>query len=232
MERVNGDVQYYYAQEKAYEVLLKYGDGLLPIDPFRIAKKIKNIKLMTFTEFATELQKKQPGLSVEEIKYHFESERGFLKKKGKKKYILCYNENDPPCVIKWTIFHELGHFFLGHLTEENTYLFLDGQNYDEAKESEANCFARHCCCPMPILKTVFDTTHHGESTYELVDILFSMGHAPTKYCSEHFDNYSMFYSKQKYPDLVDKYQAGIDDFITSKYREFYRVLTLFGPNAL
>lgn len=81
MERINHTTQYYLAQEKAYEVLLKYSDGSLPIDPFKIIKQIPNIKLMTYTELATELQKKQPLLSIEEIIGSFESERGFLKKK-------------------------------------------------------------------------------------------------------------------------------------------------------
>ena len=38
MIRTNSHIQYNYAQKKAYEVLLKYSDGVLPIDPFRIIK--------------------------------------------------------------------------------------------------------------------------------------------------------------------------------------------------
>lgn len=119
MERFDFSTKYHTAQELAYEVLLKYSDGKLPIDPFNIIKKIRNIKLMTYAELATELQKKDPSLSIEEIKKTFESDRGFLMKKGKKKYILAYNEEDSEVVIAWTLFHELGHYFLEHLLEEN-----------------------------------------------------------------------------------------------------------------
>ena len=50
MIRTNSHIQYNYAQKKAYEVLLKYSDGVLPIDPFKIVKKINNIELKTYTE--------------------------------------------------------------------------------------------------------------------------------------------------------------------------------------
>ena len=81
MIRTNSHIQYNYAQKKAYEVLLKYSDGILPIDPFKIVKKINNIELKTYTEFAKELQKKQPNMSIEEIKCQFESDRGLLQRR-------------------------------------------------------------------------------------------------------------------------------------------------------
>ena len=157
MQRGDCNIRYNIAQNKAYEVLLKYSDGELPINPFKIVNKIKNLKLMTFTEFATELQKKQKDLSLEEIKCQFESERGFLKKKGKKRYILVYNEYDPDYIVRWTLFHELGHYFLGHLEEDENqkYLFCNGEQYKEVQEKEANCFARHCSSPLILALYIF-----------------------------------------------------------------------------
>lgn len=226
MDRANDSKQYLKAQEEAYITLEKYTDGTLPIDPFDIVRKIKNIQLMTFTEFATDLKrKKKSKLKVEDIISQFESEHGFLKKKEKKKYILCYNEKDPPWMIKWTIFHELGHYFMGHLTENNVTLFFNEDYYEETKEAEANCFARHCCSPMPILKEVILDTGYDRSTYFLVERMFDMGRAPTKYCSDHFDKYHIYYSRYKYSELLKKYQKGINRFIAYSYPQFYKMAT-------
>ena len=70
------------------------------------------------------------------------------KKTGR--YIVCYNEQNPYKVIRFTLAHELGHILMGHQLGEDSY-----------EEKEANCFARNLLCPVPIadyfqLKTVKD----------------------------------------------------------------------------
>lgn len=213
MERYNSSTQYHTAQQIAYEVLLKYSDGKLPIDPFSIIKKIKNIKLMTYTELATELHKKDPSLSIEEIKKTFESDRGFLKKKGKKKYILAYNEQDPPTVINWTLFHELGHYFLKHLLEKDKTLFYSEIQAKDTLEKEANCFARHCSCPFPLVKEIVEVTGISEDIPYLFYLLFRMGDSVTKYSSIHFEKYSDYYKRENYPKLLEKFNASLNENI-------------------
>ena len=218
MIRRNSRIQYNYAQKKAYEVLLKYSDGILPIDPFKIVKKIKNIELKTYTEFAKELQKKQPNISIEEIKSQFESDKGFLKKKGKKKYILCYNEQDPIYMIRWTIFHELGHYFLEHLKEEYTYIFCDGKKYDEIKEKEANCFARHCSSPLPIaLQLYLKTAEIDLSLVELFKYYFDMSKEVSEYCSNHFYNHWRYYVANEKNELVKLFKISVETTAKNLY---------------
>lgn len=219
MNRINDSINYNFAQRRAYEVLVKYSDGKLPINPFNIISKIKNIKLMTYSEFAKSLQNKQAELSIEEIKCQFESDRGFLKKKGKK-YILAYNELDPPWVIKWTLFHELGHYFLDHLTENYSLLFCDGQRYAEIKEKEANYFAKHCSCPFPVIKKVIDLSGYSGPTDYLMYCLFNMGSKPTQYCSEHFDNHHKFYEENNHKDIINKFEKDIVEFVNEIYSLF------------
>lgn len=211
MYRSNSCTQYYFAQEIAYKVLLKYSDGILPIDPFRIVKKIKNIKLMTYTELATELQKKNPSLTIEEIINSFESERGFLKKKGKKKYILAYNEKDPKSVYTWTIFHELGHYFLEHLLEDGDVIGLNSQYIKNNMEKEANCFARHCSSPLPVIKEVIKITGFTDDIPFLFYFMFRMGDGAVKLCSEHFNKYSKYYNSEKYTELLNKFENSIQE---------------------
>lgn len=218
MIRTNSYIQYNFAQKKAYEVLLKYSEGILPIDPFRIIKKIKNIELKTYTEFAKELQKKQPSISIEEIKCQFESDRGFLKKKGKKKYILCYNEEDPIYIIRWTIFHELGHYFLDHLKEEYTYIFCDGERYNEIKEKEANCFAKHCSSPFPVALYLYTKLSiSGFPIAELFKYSFRMSKEVSEYCSNHFNYHWAYYFPKNNNDfeLIELFEKSANNIINS-----------------
>lgn len=229
MHRCSNDINYQMAQNKAYEILLKYSDGELPINPFKIASKIKNIKLMTFTEFAEQLQKKQKELSLEEIKCQFESDRGFLKKRGKKKYILAYNEEDSDYVIKWTIFHELGHYFLGHLEEDENqqYLFCDGLIYRDTQEKEANYFAKHCCSPFPIAYYVCkELEKYNFHSLYLFKYFFQMSIEVSDYCSNHFNNHSEYYNPNSYRDLLCLFKNTIDEKIEKLFEENYsKILT-------
>lgn len=203
--------RFYMAQEEAYKVLLKYSDGKLPIDPFKIIKKIKNIKLMTYTEFAIKLQEKDPSLSIKEIRESFKSDRGFLTKKGNKKYILAYNDEDPLFVIWWTLFHELGHYFLKHLVKKNKTLYYNEVQKKSPIEKEADCFARHCSSPFPIIKIVAEETNftNDEDLSFLFYYMYQMGNKVIKRCTEHFRKYSHYYGKEKYEGLVTKFTKSI-----------------------
>lgn len=230
MIRTNSHIQYNYAQKKAYEVLLKYSDGGLPIDPFRIIKKINNIELKTYTEFAKELQKKQPNMSIEEIKCQFESDRGFLKKKGKKKYILCYNEEDSIYIIRWTIFHELGHYFLEHLKEEYSYIFCDGERYNEIKEKEANCFARHCSSPLPLALYMYvEINNNNLKLLDLFRYFFNMSKEVSEYCSNHFSTHWKYYIVEENDNLIALFKNSINEKIDNIYSEF-GYMSLFGED--
>lgn len=212
MQRVDDKIRYYTAQTKANDVLLKYSEGELPINSFKIVSKIKNITLLTFSEFAKKLQNGRKDISIEEIKKTFESERGFLKKKGSK-YILAYNENDPIPMIRWTIFHELGHYFLGHLEENESqkYLFCNGKHYKFIQEREANCFARHCCSPGAIAaKLYFKTGSTGMSLKQLFKYYFDMSEEASKYCSNHFSKYSKYYIVNDENDLIKLFKKSIN----------------------
>lgn len=230
MIRTNSHIQYNYAQKKAYEVLLKYSDGVLPVDPFRIIKKINNIELKTYTEFAKELQKKHPSMSIEEIRCQFESDRGFLKKKGKKKYILCYNEEDSIYIIRWTIFHELGHYFLEHLKEEYSYIFCDGERYNEIKEKEANCFARHCSSPLPLaLYMYIEINNNDLKLLDLFRYFFNMSKEVSEYCSNHFNSNWKYYLVKDNGNLITLFKESIDEKINNVYTQF-QYMSLFGES--
>ena len=169
-------------------------------------------------------------MSIEEIRCQFESDRGFLKKKGKKKYILCYNEEDSIYIIRWTIFHELGHYFLEHLKEEYSYIFCDGERYNEIKEKEANCFARHCSSPLPLaLYMYIEINNNNLKLLDLFRYFFNMSKEVSEYCSNHFNSNWKYYLVKDNGNLITLFKESIDEKINNVYTQF-QYMSLFGES--
>lgn len=61
--------------------------------------------------------------------------------------------------IRWTIAHELGHLFLGHLDDDKALLFMDNLTRPEYNkyELEANVFARELLAPMSLVYYLYKT---------------------------------------------------------------------------
>ena len=204
--RTDDLIHFEIAQQKAFETLINYSDGILPIDPFSIINKIQNIKLYTYDELAKTIAMENPDLEIERIRKNFGSDRGFLKMKNGK-FILAYNERDPICVIRWTLFHELGHYFLEHLHEDNTMLGLSEKECESIHEKEANCFARHCSSPLPIVSFfIFKTGGVEFETSSLFMYLFNMGYEATNNCINHWYNYGNYYHFSDYLKLVARFE--------------------------
>ena len=61
------------------------------------------------------------------------------------KFYIVYRDTDSICRCRFTIAHELGHFFLGHLILDNTF------EINTQSEHEANVFARALLAPACVL---------------------------------------------------------------------------------
>lgn len=126
---------YKKATNAAYELLARYGSFSLATDVFAIAETLlENCKLFSygqacfFYEFSLETL-----LGV--------SEFGFsMLHNCTGQRIILYNEDCTLRCIRFTIAHEIGHYVLKHVNEQ-----------DEASEREANCFARNLLCPIPVI---------------------------------------------------------------------------------
>lgn len=67
------------------------------------------------------------------------SEKGFIiREKYNTRAFIYYNDKIDPEIIRFTLAHELGHYCLGHNTD------------DSSTDKEANCFARNFLCPIPV----------------------------------------------------------------------------------
>lgn len=122
-----------------------------PIDPFQI---IKNNKwgLITYTELA-----RDHGVWIEDIISTVQSEDGYTMFDGIN-YTIAFNDTIQNYGrIRFTLMHEIGHIFLGHLTDfDETILTrstLTEQKY-RVLENEANSFARNTLAPVMVVKAL------------------------------------------------------------------------------
>lgn len=128
--RLSAD-DYEFIREMVAHTLINYGSLEIPIDPFIIAKNM-GIRLIPYSALPEKDR-------LELISKYSEDGCGY-ELPGKDERIF-YNDEKPPLRIRMTLFHELGHFALGH-----------PKDMEPARaESEANFFAKYAIAPVPLI---------------------------------------------------------------------------------
>lgn len=90
---------------------------------------------------------------------------------GLNHYVIYYNDKKNHGRMRWTIFHEIGHIYLGHHDNpDNSLNFLE--------EAEANFFAKYAIAPPPLIritrcKTPQDIILHFDVSAEASANIFS-----------------------------------------------------------
>lgn len=209
--RIDNKVLYDKSQAQAYEVLINYSDGALPVDPFKIIKKLDNVQIYSYKECMEKLKKidSYEGMTEKQMLDALPSNEGFTTLIGDT-YNIFFNEKKPPARIRWTIFHELGHFFLKHFDECECVknFFTDPQEYEDTLEKEANCFARHCSSPLPI--ALYLCFHKRKPlSIELFKSCFDMSDETSKICLKHLKKFTEYYSCNKHEKLIGHFKEKI-----------------------
>lgn len=138
-------------EKLAYDFLVTYSDGQLPVNLVHIIQQLDDIHLMKYTTFAEKY-----NLSLGEVTVLLQSDDGALwYQEASKTYLLLYNDTvSQKERIRFTIAHELGHYVLKHneLTEKtivSRYVLAESEY--AFFEQEANFFAKHLLVPFPVL---------------------------------------------------------------------------------
>lgn len=126
-------IDYNRAIQLSYQTIYSLNIDRLPIDPLRIARQ-NGISLVSYSQIA-----EMTGRLREEVIRQTGTEAGALWKHGDR-YVIVYNDNDNYPRIRWTVAHELGHYFMNH-----------DLKHTPDQEAEANTFAKHLLTPFPLL---------------------------------------------------------------------------------
>ena len=112
----------------------------IPIDCYAIAAKL-NYVLVPYSYLNP----------FEQAEAYEKSDDGFSELRcigGMYRYVIYFNDYEPNLKrIRFTIFHEIGHCYMGHLYDD------EGKSYEEL-ESEANFFARTAIAPLPLINSM------------------------------------------------------------------------------
>lgn len=139
----------YEIKQKAIYLLLSLKIDSYPIDVFDIINKLDDCNILTFSDYS-----KRANISlVDTIRHLGSHDAAILKSFKKNKFMIFYNENIETLErIRWSIAHEIGHYILGHLNDNNCQMSrgLDDKIYDRC-ENEANFFAAELLSNLYIL---------------------------------------------------------------------------------
>lgn len=110
-----------------------------PIDPFVIAQKLYYV-LRPYSSLNPEDYMEAISISLDAY-----SRVEVNKQTGMNEYVIYFNDRTTNLGrLRWSIFHEIGHIYLGHHDNPD-----DSQN--DIEEAEANFFAKYAIAPPPLV---------------------------------------------------------------------------------
>lgn len=185
---INPDYQ--LAQSKAWEILKDYSRPALPIDLGQIISSVPNLDVITYSHLS-ELY----GCGVSEVADIADSDDGTLwYRNTQDDYLIAYNDTIPNEGQKrFTIAHELGHFFLKHdevcsqplsiVTKRLGFISDDEYATDE---KEANYFAKRLLAPIPLIVDI-SRMIGAIDTFTMADI-FNISQTVAEYVIDNMNN--------------------------------------------
>ncbi len=159
MSKIPNTPRYKYVLEKVYEFITNNNITSYPINLLNI---ISNNKwgITKYSEIASSF-----SCTIEDVCKTLQSDDGQTHLKIENNefiYSISYNDDlntNTDERIRFTIAHEIGHIYLGHLKDfKETEIHRYGLNKKSYSilEKEADTFARNLLCPYPLLKKVIN----------------------------------------------------------------------------
>lgn len=137
-------VQFERAVTTAYECLVKNNVRALPVDVESLLSHYRNTHVLD-VEQAADMLNKPTWLLNKDLQMAEAWTYRMSDAAGETHYVvLLRREGVHPARLRFNMAHELGHIALGH----------EGSNENE--EREANCFAMHLLCPVPVLREMMN----------------------------------------------------------------------------
>ena len=185
-EEIKGKVAHYMERRNLSKV---------PIDPFEFAQKL--------------------GVNVAAYSSLSRAKREGLRRAGDEGVVavspvdgrswIFYNDEKPCNRIRWTMFHEIGHYLLDH----------DDSVDDAVKEAEATFFAKYAIAPPPLIR------EFGAESSEDVARIFGVSREASWYVWNYYLNW-LFHTCQKQLNWYDEKLCSL--FNTTQCSSSFRVI--------
>lgn len=145
--------RYPFVYQKVVDFFFDFNVCDFPVPIIDIIDSIPNCMLCTYNEFISAFGSSRSSHIQQRIK----TEDGFIMR-YKGNYFIVFNDRIEIGRRNFTLAHELGHLYLGHLTDFNETLLKRGgltKSSYKVLENKANAFARNILAPI----TVIDEAH-------------------------------------------------------------------------
>lgn len=167
------NANYSLAAKTAMEVLEDYEISQAPINLQIIFDALSSeLRLCTYADFM-----KSTGMTLSETIAFLDSDFGTcLYNPQTEQYAIFYNTAHVDEFCRFTVAHELGHYFLGHHRKARVTTlsrsFISKADYEEY-EKEANVFARNLLSPAPLALELRKASQPGSVMYN-IEMAFSI----------------------------------------------------------
>lgn len=191
--------RYSYVYSRVVDFIFEYNICKFPINPIDIIDIMPNCTLCTYNEFISAFGRNKSNYIQNCIK----TEDGFAALIGGS-YFIIYNDRIELGRRNFTLMHEIGHIYLGHLKDFNETSLLRGglpSNAYKVLENEANAFARNILAPITVIdaaklprttvQNVFNVTYQASnSRYSFAKTdRYGIGPFNSELLKEHFFEY-------------------------------------------
>lgn len=206
--------RYEYVKTRVNKTLLYFADNNIPVNLSYTAGNIHNLILMSYNVY-----QEITGVSREYIiKRLTDSEEGGLlrvsDKKGNEIFIILYNETKPIGRTRFTIAHELGHYFLNHhhLIDDivNSGRGLTDKEYD-ILEKEANYFARLLLVPLSLIP--YMSRNWGKIDVNHIVEFFNVSNSVASHVISHLNNIRRSGLTPTNTDIINKFKNALNKYI-------------------
>ena len=122
----------------ALETVIDFDLDTNRINPLSVLSRLKNVLLLPYKS------EHESGTALFIAGDNQDAFTLVNRKNGKLQYIVIYNLATPQTQLDFALSRELGHIILEH----------DGTSPEAVWDAEANCFAHHFLCPVPMAKEI------------------------------------------------------------------------------
>ena len=142
-----------FVQRKVLELYQDMDSVSYPIQPELLLQCIpKSCRILSYQEMA-----EVTGCTVQDVAVLCKSNSGATHyDPDTNRYLILYNAEMNAGRIRWTLAHEIGHIYIGHLEviEEAEIAYNEQRGFYDQFESEADYFAWNLLAPLPILREI------------------------------------------------------------------------------
>lgn len=218
IQRISSNIplspRYDYVRKAVAKTLLRHASNTIPINLVDIINSCHDIELKSYKWYQENMNVSLDYVINKVAKSEEGSITEISDSNGKTEYFLLYNSHKKIGRQRFTIAHELGHYFLDHHSMINdSIISRRGFTRSEYRvlEKEANFFARMLLAPIPLIS--YMSKDWGVIRRVHLEDIFNITYTVAGYVINHINNQLRNGFINTNDAVVEKYRPALNRFI-------------------